>query len=142
VKKNPPLNQALPHTHDLIFEEYIALGTQVSNGMTSLKDKASAENFKTIIESAPEKLEALLERTTQIDSPTDEQKAAFKNTNEELEQKMQTAGMEMAKNMQTNPPSPEDMAAIGTIMQEVMGGEIGKKMEELTDKIDAFYDLK
>ncbi|MGJ8695739.1 MAG: hypothetical protein ACSHYF_05430 [Verrucomicrobiaceae bacterium] len=129
-------------THEAITEEYFGYMEDAMNSMGTIRDKASAEKFIADAQALQPKLEAIQTRAEALPAPTEEQKAAIQATHKEIEARIATKQEEAGKAMQTNPPSPEDMAAMGALLQEFMGGEFGTKMEEITNSVDAVYGLK
>lgn len=125
--------------HEAITEEYFGYMSEVMTGMGAVRDKASAEKFIAVTKALKPKLEALLVRAQALPAPTEEQKAAIQANQDKIQEEVKA---QQAKMMTENPPSPEEMAELGAIMQEFMGSEFGEQMETVTKGVDAIYGLE
>lgn len=103
--------------------------------MSSIVDKKSAEEFVAGFGEQKASLAALWEEAKKLDPPTAEEKAAVQTLKDASDKKGEALMGDLMKIMAESP----DAEAI----QEIMGSAMSdKEMEEVTDGLDALYDLK
>ncbi|MGC6567298.1 MAG: hypothetical protein ACON38_17015 [Akkermansiaceae bacterium] len=128
-------------SHSAVIKDYTALGLKMGDEMAAIKDKASAEAFGKQVLSVGNDISAILKRAEALPAPTDEEKAEAQAANDKVEKAMMKKMMAMQKAQEENPPSAEDQAAINEVMQKLMLGDDGKKIEEVTGKIEKLYGI-
>ena len=133
---------AKPDTHESITTEYFGYMEDALGAMGSIKDEAAADAFIAKAKEMEPKLQAIMERAKALPAPTDEEKATIQAAQKAVMDKMDAKQAELAKENLATPPGPEVMAAMGKVMEEVMSGDFGKKMEEVTNGMNALYGLE
>ena len=105
------------------------------DGMGSITDVKSAEDFVKTMEGANTSLKELLAAAVALDTPNDEEKEAMKAIKEEFEAKGQEIGQKMFQMMAENP----DAEAIGAVLMQALNNP---QMKEMSEKLDSIYGLE
>lgn len=129
-------------SHESITTEYFGYMEEAMGAMGSIKDEASAVAFLDKAKEMQPKLQAILDRAKALPAPSDEEKAAIQAAHKAVKEKIEAKQAEFGKTITENPPSPADQEAIGKVMEEVMNGDFGKKMSEVTNGVDEIYGLE
>ena len=109
--------------------------TSIMDGMGSITDVKSAEDFVKTMEGANTSLKELLAAAVALDTPNDEEKEAMKAIKEEFEAKGQEIGQKMFQMMAENP----DAEAIGAVLMQALNNP---QMKEMSEKLDSIYGLE
>ncbi len=121
--------------HAQIGKEVGAIMDNLMEGMSSISDKKSAEDFVASFGEQKASLAALLKAAKELGPPSAEEKAAVQALKDASDKKGEALMGKMMKMMTEN----ADAEAIGEIMGSIMSD---KEMEEVTDGLEALYDLK
>jgi hypothetical protein len=121
--------------HTQIGEDIGVVMNGLMESMSSISDKKSAEEFVAGFGEKKASLAALWEEAKTLDLPTAEEKAAVQSIKNASDKKGEALLGNLMKMMTESP----DAEAIGEILGSVMND---KEMEEVTEELEALYDLK
>lgn len=124
-----------PKDHTQIGKEVGAIMDSLMEGMSSISDKKSAEEFVAGLEEQKASLSALLKAAKELDPPTAEDKAAVQALKDASDKK----GEVMLGNLMKMMAESADAEAIGEVMGKINADQ---EMKEITEEIEALYDLK
>ena len=120
--------EAIADSHDEIADIVVGEMTSMMNGMSAIKDVASAEAFAETVPAIKSKMRECLAAAKSLPAPTEEEKAAFKAKMEAAQEQAGPAMMAMMMGMSQNP----DAEAIGKVMEGAMDDdEMDTAMNEL-----------
>jgi len=124
-----------PKDHTQIGNEVGAIMDSLIEGMSSISDKKSAEEFVAGLEEQKASLSALLKAAKELDPPTTEEKAAVQALKDASDKK----GEVMLGNLMKMMVESADADAIGEVMGKINADQ---EMKEITEDIEALYELK
>jgi len=128
-------SQASSGGHSGLGKQLYKVMTSIMDGMGSITDVKSAEDFVKTMEGANTSLKELLAAAVALDTPTDEEKEAMKAIKEEYEANRQKIGQKMFQMMAGNP----DAEAIGAVLMQALNNP---EMKEMSDKLDSIYAIE
>ena len=121
--------------HAQIGKEVGGIMDSLMEGMSSISDKESAQDFVVSFGEQTASLAALLKAAKELDPPSAEEKAAFLALIDATDKKGEALLGKMDKMMTDN----ADGEAIGEILSSVMSD---KEMGEVTQGFEVLYDLE
>jgi len=120
-------------SHNEVGEEMAAIMTDMINGMSTVKDVASAEAFAATIPDLKERMKKILTAAKALPAPTEEEKAAVNKAMDDAQKKAGPVLMATMMGMSENP----DAEAIGKIMEGVMQDD---EMDNVGGELEAIYN--